>query len=181
METTENTAQPNEPPAFLFSTTLSEEDESEEKLQELLALLSRETQQISEYLTEEKVLVKEVCQLLKHILKELQVNLTIAGQNLNGKNKVAKNAVLDEEGYLTLIYENNEKTTASLAEYPSAIVMAILQNVVPELAKAVNTYKKKLNKRTRFLENVKKELKSLAKTISVNIEQESYSEEKLKK
>ncbi|MDH7563259.1 MAG: hypothetical protein QHH24_00025 [Candidatus Bathyarchaeota archaeon] len=181
METTENTTQTNEPPAFQFSATLSEETESEEKLQDLLTILNQETQQLSEYITEENVLAKEVCRLLKHVLKEMQVSLNIPAHSLNGKDKVVKKAVLDEEGCLTLIYENNEKTTATLAEYPPHIVMAVLRNVVPELAKAVNAYKKRLNVRTKFLENVKKELKSLVKAISANTEQERYSEEELKK
>ena len=73
--------------------------------------------------------------------------------------------ILNEEGHLILVYEKGEVNSAFLAEYPPEIVMAVLLIVMPELAKVIMLYRKKISTRVNFFGRVKKELKSVAKAI----------------
>ncbi|NWG11538.1 hypothetical protein HXY33_07345 [Candidatus Bathyarchaeota archaeon] len=138
--------------------------EIEQKLQELLKSINEETLQLSEFLMEESKLMKELCISLRHILKRLNVSFNIPPQDMPLPKKVKK-VILNEEGHLILVYEKSEVNSAFLAEYPPEIVMAALWIVMPELAKVVMLYRKKISTRVNFFGKVKKELKSVVKAI----------------
>jgi hypothetical protein len=139
--------------------------EIEQKLQELLKSINEETLQLSEFLMEESKLIKELCGSLRQILKRLNVSFNIPPQNLPLPKRVQK-VILNEEGHLILVYEKGEVNSAFLAEYPPEIVMAALWIVMPELAKVVMLYRKKISTRVNFFGKVKKELKSVVKAIT---------------
>jgi hypothetical protein len=139
--------------------------EIEQKLQELLKSINEETLQLSEFLVEESKLMKELCGSLRQILKRLNVSFNIPPQNLPLPKRVQK-VILNEEGHLILVYEKGEVNSAFLAEYPPEIVMAALWIVMPELAKVVMLYRKKISTRVNFFGKVKKELKSVVKAIT---------------
>jgi hypothetical protein len=139
--------------------------EIEQKLQELLKSINEETLQLSEFLMEESKLMKELCGSLRQILKRLNVSFNIPPQNLPLPKRVQK-VILNEEGHLILVYEKGEVNSAFLAEYPPEIVMAALWIVMPELAKVVMLYRKKISTRVNFFGKVKKELKSVVKAIT---------------
>lgn len=139
--------------------------EIEQKLQELLKSINEETLQLSEFLMEESKLMKELCGSLRQILKRLNVSFSIPPQNLPLPKRVQK-VILNEEGHLILVYEKGEVNSAFLAEYPPEIVMAALWTVMPELAKVVMLYRKKISTRVNFFGKVKKELKSVVKAIT---------------
>jgi len=138
--------------------------EIEQKLQELLKSISEETLQLSEFLMEENKLMDELCTSLKQILKKLNVSFNIPPQDIPLRKKVKK-VILNEEGHLILVHEKGEVNSASLAEYPPEIVMAVLWVVMPELAKVVMLYRKKISTRVNFFGKIRKELKSVAKAI----------------
>jgi len=138
--------------------------EIEQKLQELLKNISEETLQLSEFLMEENKLMSDLCVSLKQILKKLNVSFNIPPQDLPIHKKVKK-VILNEEGHLILIYEKGDVYSAFLAEYPPEIVMATLWIVMPELAKVVMLYRKKIGTRVNFFGKVKKELKGVVKAI----------------
>ncbi len=148
--------------------------EIEQKLQEILRSISEETLQLSEFLMEENNIVKELCLSLKHVLKKINVSFNIPPQELPLKKKIKK-VILNEEGHLILVHEKGEVHSAFLAEYPPEIVMAVLWVVIPELAKVIALYRKKISTRVNFFGKVKKELRSVAKAIIGGREKEQAS------
>jgi len=138
--------------------------EIDQKLQELLKSINEETLQLSEFLMEENKMMTDLCMSLKQILKKLNVSFNIPPQNIPiGKN--IKKVILNEEGHLILVYEKGDVNSGFLAEYPPEIVMAVLWTVMPELAKVVMLYRKKISMRVNFFGKVKKELKDVVKAI----------------
>lgn len=138
--------------------------EIEQKLQELLRSISEETLQLSEFLMEESKLMNELCMSLKQILKKINVSFNIPPTDIPLRKKVKK-VILNEEGHLILVHEKGEVNSAFLAEYPPEIVMAVLWVIMPELAKVVMLYRKKISMRVNFFGRLKKELKGVAKAI----------------
>lgn len=138
--------------------------EVEQKLQELLKSISEETLQLSEFLMEENKIMDEVCVSLKQILKKLNVSFNIPPQDIPLRKK-AKKVILNEEGHLILVYEKGEVHSAFLAEYPPEIVMAVLLITMPEMAKVIMLYRKKISTRVSFFGRIRKELKNVAKAI----------------
>lgn len=138
--------------------------EVEQKLQELLRTIDEESNQLNRFLTDENKLISEVCNSLAMVLKKLRVSFGIAPQDIPFNRKVDK-TILNEEGNLVVFYEKNEKHSAPLAEYSPEIVMAVLWLVIPELARTMIMYRKKLSVRATFFERVKKELNAAAKII----------------
>jgi hypothetical protein len=175
---------------FFHSVQLSEESEEildekeiekskaeiEQKLQEFLKSISEETLQLSEFLIEEKTLINELCVSLKHILKKLNVSFNIPPQNVPFRKKVKK-VILNEEGHLILVPEKGEVNSAFLAEYPPEIVMAVLWVILPELAKVIMLYRKKISTRVNFFGKLKKELKGVVKAIVGGKEEAAVSSE----
>ncbi|MEM2118488.1 MAG: hypothetical protein QW386_05665 [Candidatus Bathyarchaeia archaeon] len=150
--------------------------EVEQKLQELLKTISEETLQLSEFLMEENNLVQELHASLKQILKKLNVSFNIPPKNLPLKRQVKK-VILNEECHLIIVHEKGEVNSASLAEYPPEIIMAVLLAIMPELAKVVMLYRKKISTRVNFFGKVKKELKNVVKAIVGGKEIEESAEE----
>jgi hypothetical protein len=188
VKTNENTPQPQkqeeaqaeavEEAYFFHPVQLSEESgevldeqeiekskvEVEQKLQELLKSISEETLQLSEFLMEENKIMNELCVSLKQILKKLNVSFNIPPQDIPLRKR-AKKVILNEEGHLILVYEKGEVHSAFLAEYPPEIVMAVLLVIMPEMAKVMMLYRKKISTRVSFFGRIKKELKNVAKAI----------------
>jgi len=167
-----------EEPCFFHPVKLSEESEEildeeeiekskveiEQKLQELLKSINEETLQLSEFLMEENNIMKELCMSLKQILKKLNVSFNIPPQGIPLRKKVKK-VILNDEGHLILVHEKGEVTSAFLAEYSPEIVMAVMWIIMPELAKVIMLYRKKISTRVNFFGKVKKELRSVVKAI----------------
>jgi hypothetical protein len=175
----------NEEAAFFCPVQLDEgrdnaqEMANEQKLQELLHSINEESSQLSGFLAEENKLIIELCTSLSQILKKLNLSFNIPAQNLSLNEKVKK-VVLNEEGHLKLLHEKGREQSAFLAEYPPEVVMTVLWNVVPELSKGIASYKKTINKRINFFEEIKKELKTIAKAIIGNAGQNPSSSERKK-
>lgn len=138
--------------------------EFEQKLQELLRSINEETLQLSEFLMEEDRLIKDLCASLKQVLKKLRVSFYIPPREIPIRGKVKK-VILNEECHLILVYEKGEVHSAFLAEYSPEIVMATLLVIMPELAKALMLYRKRISTRVSFFGRIKKELKSVVKAI----------------
>ena len=138
--------------------------EIEQKLQELLKSINEETLQLSEFLLEENKIMDDLCMSLKQILKKLNVSFNIPPSDVPLRKKVKK-VILNEEGHLILVYEKGEVHSAFLAEYPPEIVMAVLLIVMPEMAKVIMLYRKKISTRVNFFGRIKRELKGAVKAI----------------
>ena len=138
--------------------------EMEQKLQELLKNINEETLQLSEFLMEENKMMDELCASLKQILKKLNVSFNIPKRYIPLR-KNAEKVILNEEGHLIIVYEKGEVYSAFLGEYPPEIVMAVLWVIMPEMAKVIMLYRKKISTRANFFGKIKKELKGVVKAI----------------
>jgi hypothetical protein len=141
----------------------------EQKIHELLKSINEESIQLGKILTDENRLVEEVCSSLMLITRKMGVSFNISPQSIPFK-KPPEKVILSKEGRLTLTYEKDVEDSAFLAEYPPETVMATLWAVVPELAKAMGAYRRKVSSRANFFMKVKMELKTLAKSIAGNEE-----------
>jgi hypothetical protein len=146
--------------------------EGEQRLQEILKSINEETLQLGDFLSSENMLVNELCTSLTEILKKLDVSFNIPQQDIPLGKKVKK-VILTEQGHLSVTGEEGEVKSAFLAEYSPEIVMAVLWTVIPELAKVISLYRKRLSARVGFFEGIKKELKSVAKAIVSNRDENS--------
>jgi len=182
---TEAQTQIAEQPDIFCPVTLAEKSvdgsenskaEMEQAMQELLKTVNEEGAQLNQFLANESKLILEVCASLAAILKKLETSFNIPPENIPFRRKVRK-AVLNKNGELTLTYEKDENHSAPLAEYPPDIVMAILWDVIPELARTMTMYRKRLNTRANFFEKVKKELKTVAKAIDNEEKREPSKEQ----
>jgi hypothetical protein len=151
--------------------------EIEQKVQELLRSINEETLQLSEFLLEENKMIDDVCMSVKQILKKLNVSFNIPPREVPLRKKVKK-VVLNEEGHLVLVFERGEVHSAFLAEYPPEIVMAVLLVVMPEMARVIMLYRKKISTRVNFFGRIKKELKGAVKAIISSKETTSEGSEK---
>lgn len=138
--------------------------EGEQRLQEILKSINDETLQLGNFLSSENALVKELCTSLTEILKKLNVSFNIPQQDIPLGKKVKK-VILTEQGHLSVTGEEGEVKSVFLAEYSPEIVMAVLWIVIPELARVISLYRKRLSARVGFFEGIKKELKGVAKAI----------------
>jgi hypothetical protein len=153
-------------PVELADTQCNDESgKTEQKLTEILQNMNSETSQLNEAVTQESRIIEEVCLSLKEVLTKLHVSFNIPPQDIPS-DRGTKKAVLDEECKLTFTYGNDEKQTAFLAEYSPHLVMTVLWDVIPELAKAVTIYRKRMSARTNFFTKVKQELRAAAKSIT---------------
>lgn len=138
--------------------------EIEQKLQELLRSISEETLQLNEFLTRENELMNDICISIKQVLQRINVSFNIPPHDIPGKRK-AKRIILNKECHLTLVYQKGQVRSAFLAQYPPEIVMAVLWIIMPELARAIMRYRKKISKRVSLFEKVKMELKNITKAM----------------
>lgn len=153
-------------PVELAETKGNEDNgKNEQKLTEILQSMNNETSLLNQAITEESRIIEDVCVSLKEVTMKLGVSFNIPPQDVP-TNKGTKKAILDEQCKLTFTYGNEEKQTAFLAEYPPQTVMAVLWDAIPELAKAVSIYRKRMNARASFFTKAKQELKAAAKSIT---------------
>jgi len=148
--------------------------EIEKKLQEVLKMIEEETMQLSEFVMEEKNLTTESCTLLRGILKKLKISFKIPTKVIRLPKK-PREVILNEEGYLILVYEKGEVLSKLLEEYPPEVIMAVMWEALPELAKSIKVYREKISGRVSFFEKVKRELKNVFK-IFTSVGKESEDE-----
>jgi hypothetical protein len=77
------------------------------QMQEALKVLSEETLQLSEFLWQEEKLVKELCTLLKLVLKRLGLSFNLPPSLFPQSEKIQK-IILNDETHLILINDQNE-------------------------------------------------------------------------
>lgn len=173
VQKTETQSKAIEEPPIFCPVKLTEEnsaepqnstDEIEQKLQEFLTVVNEESTQLGKFLADEGKLVNEVCLSLTTVLRKLRISFNIHPLDLPSQ-RIVKKAILNKDGQLALTYDKGESHSAFLAEYPPEIIMSVLWVIIPELARAITVYRKKLSTRANLFEKVRKELKIVAKAI----------------
>jgi len=162
-ESTIDTAEVWRPPLNLNAfSSRSDFSIDEKSLQEILKSIEKESVELKKYLTEERKLTRESCEILREVLKHLKTSFEITPVTLNSKEKPVK-TVLNEKGELVLFYGEKRVDSKPLEEYDPEVVMAIMGMVLPKLEKTLKDYKYKVQRRTSLFEKVKAELKNLFK------------------
>jgi hypothetical protein len=144
--------------------------ENEQKIQELMQKIDEESSRLGEFLATENKLMIDLCASLAQVLKKLNLSFSIPPRDLPLKRKTKK-AVLNEEGYLKLLYEGEEEKSAFLAEYSPEIVTAVLWAVMPELTRVITLHRKKISTRISFFEAMKSKLKIVVNAVIGNNEE----------
>lgn len=155
--------------------------EIEKKLDDILGLIEEETMQLSEFVVEEKSLMKESCIFLRKILKKLRISFKIPA-NVVYLIEKPKNIFLNDEGHLILVYEDGRVISKPLEEYSPEIIMTVIWEILPELANSIRLYREKISRRVSFFDKVKKEFKNVFRVFaSSESESEEYMEEEPEK
>lgn len=132
----------------------------DEKMQESLKILSEETLQLSEFLWQEEKLIKELCTLLKLVLRQLNISFNLPPNILPRTEKMQK-IVLNDEAHLIIVNDQNEVRSKALEDYPPHVIFNVVSFVVPELSRSLTSYRKRISMRISLFDRVNQELKNL--------------------
>jgi hypothetical protein len=130
------------------------------QMQEALKVLSEETLQLSEFLWQEEKLVKELCTLLRLVLKRLGLSFNLPPNLFPQSGKIQK-IILNDETHLILINDQNEVRSRALEDYPPQVIFDVVSFVIPELGRSLTFYRKKINVRIGLFERVNQELRKI--------------------
>jgi len=133
---------------------------SRDQMQESLKILSEETLQLSEFLWQEEKLIKELCALLKLVLKQLNLSFNLPA-NILPHTETVKRIILNDEAHLILINDQNEVRSKALEDYPRHVVFNVVSFVVPELGLSLTSFRKRISLRISLFDRVNQELRKI--------------------
>jgi len=133
---------------------------SDDQIQESLKILSEETLQLSEFLWQEEKLIKELCVLLKLVLKQLTLSFNIPANVLPQTEKIQR-IILNDEAHLILINDQNEVKSKALEDFPPPVIFNLVSFVVPELTKSFTSYRKRISLRISLFDRINQELRNI--------------------
>lgn len=139
--------------------------EIEEKTLESLRVINEETLQLSEFLIEDKNLARELCRLIKPVLKHLNRSFTIPSRTIPNSKK-SDQIILNEDGHLIFADEKGKVNSKPLDEYPSEIILIVFLNIIPKLGRLLRFYRKKVGMRVNLFEKIYRELDNANRAFS---------------
>jgi len=140
--------------------TLPSYQTSGDPMQESLKVIKEETLQLSEFLWQEEKLIKELCVLLKHVLKQLNMSFNLPATVFPQTEKTQR-IILNDEAHLILINDKNEVKSKALEDFPPHVIFNIASFIIPELSKSLASYRKKISLRVGFFERINQELRNI--------------------
>jgi len=141
--------------------------EIEEKFLGSLKVINEEILQLSEFLIEDTKLARELCKILRPILKHLNLSFAIPPRAIPIHEKTDR-ITLNQEGHLIFVYERNKVDSKALEEYPPEIVLIVFLSIIPKLGKTLKLYRKKVGMRVDFFEKIYRELENAKKTFTAS-------------
>ncbi|MBS7615921.1 hypothetical protein KEJ45_01825 [Candidatus Bathyarchaeota archaeon] len=135
-----------------------------QKMEEFMKTISQEAVQLNNYLLEEKKLIADLCVSLKSVLNSLHISFDIPPQDIP-LEKNARKLVLNEHGQLIIFTEKGQESAAFLADYQPEVIIAVLWDVIPILAKVITRNKRRVRSRISFFEKLKTELANVVKSL----------------
>lgn len=139
--------------------------EIEEKILYSLREINEEILQLSEFLIEDKKLAKELCRLIKPILKHLNLSFPIPSRAIPISKK-SDQIILNEDGHLIFTYEKGKVNSKPLDEYPSEIILIVFLSIIPKLGRLLRLYRKKVGMRVNIFEKMYRELDNANRAFS---------------
>ena len=165
----EKVSQTNE----LESLSMREEEEEDfydslvdgEKIRGVLKSIEDESVQLNEYLSKEKALTREICDLLRKIIRYLGVSIEVSSSHFSSEDRLDR-VFLNKEGNLSLVYGEGRVVSKTLEECNPSLVVLIIYEVLPKLQNVILRQEHKVQKRISIFEKVKSELKSIFKNLT---------------
>jgi len=126
-----------------------------------------ETLQIYEFHSEEENAIREICETIVMILKQLKASVSVNTSLLASDNNV-KRAVLGQDGHIMVVYSNKEVEYKKLTDYRPAILMDILNDIFPKLKDATIEYKKSIEERVSIYRTANKKMRKIDQVLKEN-------------
>ncbi len=150
--------------------------EIEQKFSDSLRIINEETLQLSEFLIEDKKLAKELCRLIRPVLKRLDLSFVIPPEAIPIFKKTDR-IILNETGHLIFFYEKTKVSSRPLEEYSPEIVLAVFLIIIPELGRSMRSYRKTISMRINFFERMYRGLESINRAFETSKENAGGSSE----
>jgi hypothetical protein len=136
----------------------------EGRIYECLKAISDETSQLNTYLTREKRVITELCDLLTKIISRLRTTFEIQPSQIPRLGQ-AVSIRLDLEGRLVLNRGDGRIDSKPLREYSSEVVLTVLWLIIGKLQKSIQDHQEKISRRASLLDKIKLELESLHRSL----------------
>ena len=143
--------------------------EIDQKFSEAMRVINEETLQLSEFLIEDKKLAKELCRLIRPILKRLDLSFIISPEAIP-IFKETERIILNEAGHLIFVYEKTKVSSKPLEEYQPEIVLIVFLNIIPELGRSMRSYRKTISMRINFFGKIYRELENINRAFATSKE-----------
>lgn len=131
-----------------------------DQIQESLKVINEEALQLSEFLWQEEKLIKELCDALKQVLKQLNMSFNLPPSVFPQTEKIQQ-IILNDEAHLIFINDKNEVKSKALEDSPPHIIFNIASFIIPELSKSLTSYRKKIGLRISLFERINQELRNV--------------------
>ncbi len=140
---------------------------SSDNIKESLKIMNEETLQLSEFILQEEKLSKELCVLLKHVLKRLNMSFDLP-TNVFPHTSKTQLIILNDEAHLIFTNNKNEVKSKALEYYPPQIILTVASFIIPELSKSLTSYRKRISLRISLFERINQELRNVRNAFGNN-------------
>lgn len=148
---------------------------SSDQIEKILKIISEEAMQLSEFLLQEEKLIRELCVILKQVLKQLNMSFNLSA-NIFPQAPKTQEIILNAEAHLIFIGNENEVKSKALEDYPPQVILNIASFIIPELGKSLTSYRKEVSSRIGIFDRINHELRNLRKILAnrpKNLEEET--------
>jgi hypothetical protein len=167
-----------EEPAELSQSPESKQLEKKKQMtfQELVESLrstADDIGQISEFSSEEKILVSQFFSSLLNLMQPLAPSISVTRLALPTQLGDVVEAYLDPTGHLVLQFEDNHLELRDLSEEKNRdLMIAVIMDVMPKFKSLTSQLKHKLDIRIKLLSGVTKEIQKSSEALSAAISTE---------
>jgi len=141
-------------------------DEYEMPIQELAAALKNmadDVGQISELVSEEKLLVTEFFKSLLKLMQPLATAMPVSTTALPAEVGNVVKAYLDPTGHLALLHEDGHMELKNMNEERNRdLMILVIKDVMPKFKSLTSLQKRKIEKRIKFLSAVTNEIQKIS-------------------
>jgi hypothetical protein len=140
--------------------------EYEMSIQELAAALKSmadDVGQISELVSEEKLLVTEFFTSLLKLMQPLTTSMPVSTTALPAEAGNVVQAYIDPTGHLALLHEDGHMELKNLTEEGNRdLMIMVIKDVMPKFKSLTSMQKRKIEKRIKFLSAVTNEIQKIS-------------------
>lgn len=130
------------------------------QIQESLRIIKEETSQLSESLLQEEVRIKELCVLLKQVLRKLNISFKIP-KDIVPQTWKAQRTILTDEAHLIFANDKDEVKSKALVDHSPQVILNVVSFIIPKLSRSLASYRKEVGSRTELFDRINHELRNL--------------------